>query len=934
LKEDAVSARYYTVNGKWFIFFTAVVVLFFSNQSIMAENVDENVLKSFQQYYAELEQNITDHQVQLAKKALNDDGKIASEHALIQDSDNDPLDVVLRRTEALLDDLKERNRGFNADPYYKRLDALKKASTKSTKLLKTVGSTANGTSSREELFISASALNREVALANPKVDFDTLLFAGVVKAGGTYHMCDQYLGWNAQNGGGIYLLTGIKSGKTSVVDLLSKSKVEKGAMAGKSLSGGAALSPDLSYDGKTIVFAWTNETDKCYHIFKMNIDGTGLIQLTDGKAANNGLINASHNDFDPCFLPNGRIAFISERRGGYGRCHPRNVPTYTLYSMKDDGSDITCLSYHETNEWHPSVNNEGQIVFTRWDYLDRDDCIAHHLWLCDPDGSNPRAPHGNYPTPLTTMTGTSWKDGRSSRPNGEWNIRAIPGTSKYVATAGGHHAHSFGQLVLIDISIRDDNKMSQVTGITTKQTSWSDADGPYGTAWPLSEGYYLCNYNKQIVLLDNAGNREVLYTASGDARPIDPIPVKPRKTPPTLSEKTWQGERAEAPGHNRATISVMNVYEGDVPVEKTSNIKRLRIVQVIPQFTPLVNQVRVGYASESLCRMSLGTVPVESDGSVYCEAPVGKEFYFQLLDEKGRAVQSMRAGAFVHPGEQLTCLGCHEDKWEAPQIKGIPIALTRAPSKLEPDSGGVEPINFYRLVKPVFDKQCAPCHKSEGKGPDMSYSSLENYAFWWPGPGTPYVNGDIITAKHGGSRTIPGKFGAIASPLNSHLEPSHHNVKLTQAEISRITLWLDCNSNELGAYTKVSDQKSGKLVWPELDCDSKDPTGVESNRPIPNKTDVAKRLSPIIVKQLSLLSACFSNHQRQLVVKNLQNAPYVIVELFDATGRRLFNSQRIEIHDETAVLNMVPLPPGLIIAKLRTDQTIANVKVMKAESFF
>jgi hypothetical protein len=93
--------------------------------------------------------------------------------------------------------------------------------------------------------------------------------------------------------------------------------------------------------------------------------------------------------------------------------------------MKDDGSDIICLSYHETNEWHPSVDNNGKIVYTRWDYVDRDDCIAHHLWTCYPDGRDPRSHHGNYPLPLQTFTGSNWSDGRFSRPIAELNIRAI-----------------------------------------------------------------------------------------------------------------------------------------------------------------------------------------------------------------------------------------------------------------------------------------------------------------------------------------------------------------------------------------------------------------------------------------------------------------------------------------------------------------------------
>ena len=42
-----------------------------------------------------------------------------------------------------------------------------------------------------------------------------------------------------------------------------------------------------------------------------------------------------------------------------------------MLDMAADGSDIRCLSPHETNEWHPSVTHDGRIAWTRWDYVDR-----------------------------------------------------------------------------------------------------------------------------------------------------------------------------------------------------------------------------------------------------------------------------------------------------------------------------------------------------------------------------------------------------------------------------------------------------------------------------------------------------------------------------------------------------------------------------------
>ena len=104
------------------------------------------------------------------------------------------------------------------------------------------------------------------------------------------------------------------------------------------------------------------------------------------------------------------------------------------------------------------------LVYTRWDYVDRDTNIAHHIWTCFPDGRDPRSFHGNYP------------ERRESRPWMEMDIRAIPGSHKFVATAGAHHGHAFGSLVLIDPRRADDGAMSQLERLTP-EVPFPEAEG-------------------------------------------------------------------------------------------------------------------------------------------------------------------------------------------------------------------------------------------------------------------------------------------------------------------------------------------------------------------------------------------------------------------------------------------------------------------------
>jgi len=196
-------------------------------------------------------------------------------------------------------------------------------------------------------------------------------------------------------------------------------------------------------------------------------------------------------------------------------------------------------------------------------------------------------------------------------------------------------------------------------------------------------------------------------------------------------------------------------------------------------------------------------------------------------------VQSMRSVTYAQPGEQATCRGCHESKRAARTAGPSPAALRRPPSKIRPDVDGSNPFNYVRLVQPVLDRHCVACHEQK-KAIDLSGARIEpnpdrkkrssldaftrsyanlapKYAFWFDSAGNSAVT------PRGGVRTIAGKFGAMASPLLALLDKGHHGVKLPPEDLHRLTLWLDCNSDFLGAYHSVEAQLRGEIVKPDLE---------------------------------------------------------------------------------------------------------------------
>ena len=619
----------------------------------------------------------------------------------------------------------------------------------------------------------------------------------------------------------------------------------EGNVSGPDTQGGSFLAPDLSYDGKTVVFSYVecngdkrhrHHTDptrghwaegRCFHIFKVNLDGSALEQLTDG----------TWNDFDPCWLPNGRIAFMSERRGGYLRCG-RVCPTYTLYDMAGDGSDITCLSFHETNEWAPSVTHDGRIIYTRWDYVDRFGCTAHLPWITTLDGRDSRAVHGNFAP-------------RNLRPDMELDCRAIPGSHKFVATAAPHHGQAYGSLVLIDPHVADDDAMAPVRRITP-EVGFPESQGGaqvYGTARPLSEDYYLCVYdammkpgagtqgspyqpgNYGIYLVDSFGNRELIYR-DPEIACLSPIPVRPTVRPPIAPELVKRGSesnpatRAPKPDHSpEATLAVVNVYDSLKPWPAGTRIKEIRVLQLLPMSVPSGGPphetgLRVATAGDSVVpvRYVLGTAPVEPDGSAQFVVPANREIFFQAVDAKGLAMQSMRSATYLHEGERLVCAGCHEPKHRSPQPVGSgPLAMRREPSRLKPDVDGSNPFSYPRLVQPVLDRHCVQCH-AQNAGKTMSLASRPLTGRWYAS----YAN---LVQEYGfhdygdGYRTTPGRFGARASKLYQVLNKGHYDVKLSAEEMHRLTLWLDCSSLFYGVYEKEGGeaQLRGEIARPTLE---------------------------------------------------------------------------------------------------------------------
>jgi hypothetical protein len=248
-------------------------------------------------------------------------------------------------------------------------------------------------------------------------------------------------------------------------------------------------------------------------------------------------------------------------------------------------------------------------------------------------------------------------------------------------------------------------------------------------------------------------------------------------------------------------------------------------------------------------------------------------------------------------------------------LAGTPLALQRDPSPLTPDAGGLEPINYHRLVKPVLESTCIPCHRSKSDaGPiGSAYQDLEEYVFWFDGGG----NGNIVHAIVGGSRTIPGYFGAHYSKMGKALLSSHRD-RVSEEEFQRVCLWLDAHSNELGAYHDTVVQRSGELVWPWLEVDPNDLQAVEKDRPLPNPRDGTFAWN-------RALAGRQGNEQRNIRITLVADRVGVtsrapgrtVVRLLDSRGRVVV-IRTAAANQSRAYLDISTLPSGVYLVQAAT----------------
>jgi len=632
------------------------------------------------------------------------------------------------------------------------------------------------------------ALQREALIANPLVSEHGIVF--VVRA--------QYPG-DHHNTATMFQTNEINTGKFRGPGALKKIHFGRGGEVTTLLEvpKGVARDPEVGFDGRRIVFAMRRDVKDDYHIYEIYADGAGLKQLTFGKEV---------SDIDPMYLPDGRIAFGSTREPKYCMCN-RHIMC-NLFRMDADGANMTQIGHSTLHEGHATLTPDGRILYDRWEYVDRNFGDAQGVWVCNPDGTN----HAVY-----------WGNNTKS-PGAVLDTRVIPGQERFIATFSSCHDRPWGALAIVDRSRGIDKKepvirtwpASAMNMVMKGNYDMFTRTRPkYEDPYPLADAktnagagkYFLCARQVKgeqvgIFLIDTFGNEILLHVEGGGC--YDPIPLTPRPRPVAIPDRIDLAME-------RGYFYIHDVYVG-TGMEKVERgvVKSLRVVES-PEKRSWTQPAWMGSGTQAPGmawndfnnKQIIGTAPVEADGSAYFSVPADTFVYFQLLDENGMMVQSMRSGTIARPGETTGCAGCHERRLDSVPNRRR-MAFRRPPSKLKPWYGKPRLFNYYTEVQPVFDKYCVRCHDFGKPGAkkvvlagdltlsfNVSYMELRRRNLVRvPGAGPP----DVMA---------PYSWGSHASKIVQVLRKGHNKVKLDPEAFDRIVTWIDINAPYYPSYASA-----------------------------------------------------------------------------------------------------------------------------------
>ncbi len=615
---------------------------------------------------------------------------------------------------------------------------------------------------------------------------------------------------------------------------------------------GVLRDPCVSEDGTKMVFSWKKSASDDYHLYEYTFATKETVQLTFGSGV---------ADIEPVYTANGNIVFNSTRDIQTVDCWHTDVSN--LYTCNADGSNITRLGYDQVHTTYPTTTSDGRILYTRWDYNDRSQMYVQALFQMFQDGTLQTEVFGNNSSNPTTLLHT----------------REIPGVSdKYVSIVSGHHIDQVGKLVTVDTSVgrntKDALKYVWTDSATNSLQNSHDNDNAYyrdGKVFKypiaINDGTYLVSSCDAYSGNKTPYNIELIY-----GRNKSQVIVKGSEQFPASQVALIQNRpmfnRASLVNYNTnyGTYYVGNVYEGaSMEGVAVGTVKYLRVVALEFRSSAIgatigrgtggsdpYSPIATGNGAWDVKKV-LGIVDVYEDGSAMFTAPSETALYFQLLDENGDMIQTMRSWSTLQPGEYFSCVGCHLDKNYAPSnAYGITQAMKAGVQEIRPDlwmesAKSYENLDAYNedtfkgfdyleTVQPILDANCITCHSNSQEsyqkvdaagmnGADLSAADTvigqrDSWSYTTTAPSGAWTSASYDSADWKVDYAPFGKIGTDPGMINTVWKSEgsiwlRKSITLTQYDLEKCALALNlAYTNKIEIYINGTKVYTGNNAAP------------------------------------------------------------------------------------------------------------------------
>lgn len=429
--------------------------------------------------------------------------------------------------------------------------------------------------------------------------------------------------------------------------------------------GGWVADCEVSWDGKQIIFARREADDPWWQVWRIDVDGSNLIQLTRGP----------YHHVQPAFLPDGRIVLSTTRLGVRDEYH--GYLSTGLAVMNADGGGLHTIGFNFSRDNEPAVLPDGRIAFSRLDLFYARLKTELTLAAIRPDGTQPETIYG--------PERRAWWH--------QINRQYDNSGTQWAVTPMRHRV-----LRLTQVQPWDDARLIAVSSAglvlvgpdaESEQLVPHDRNWAVTTPWPLGDGTLLCAAADKAESKSSAhlaiyrmnvsdGKMTLLYRHPHDAV-FEARPVMARKHPPTL---------ADSVGDDRGFTGTLMC--ASTKVSRVAEVaERGRLVRVV-EGTPVVGRHATQHAESSMAWKNhvgtlarvLGTYPLAADGSFYVQVPADRLLFVQVLDSDRQILSTQQFWMYVRPGEQRSCVGCHEprEKSPPPPLSYFTQAATQPPA--------------------------------------------------------------------------------------------------------------------------------------------------------------------------------------------------------------------------------------------------------------